>query len=176
MRGFFWLPGGATIRPLPAPCFVGVTVLAPSAIRPTMGSKETLGFLGARSPFDGILLLIDNLLEPIPMGSVSAPLFLAACSLIAALPFASSISKKKKTGKVGHKHKLFKQKENDRLTLSSSLFVFNCCLSRFESVTIPMDGVKVDELGPGSSFWLRLCKNSLKKVKLLEINLWAPSD
>ena len=111
------------------------------------------------------------------MGFVSAPLFLAACSLIADLLFASSISiKKKKKGKVGHKRKLFKQKENDGLTLLSSLFVFNCCLSRFGSVAIPMDDVKVDELGPGSFLWLRLYKNSLKKVKLLEINLWAPSD
>ena len=60
--------------------------------------------------------------------------------------------------------------------LSSSLFVFNCCLSRFEFVAIPVDGVKVDKLGPGSFLWLGLCKNSLKKVKLLEINLWVPSD
>ena len=71
-----------------------------------------------------------------------------------------------KTGKVGHKCKLFKQKENDGLTLLSLLFVFNCCLSRFGSITIPMDAIKVDELGPGSFLWLRLCKNSLKKVKL----------
>ena len=60
--------------------------------------------------------------------------------------------------------------------MSSSLFVFNCCLSKFGSVAILVDGVKVDELGPGSFLWLGLCKNSLKKVKLLEINLWASSD
>ena len=39
-----------------------------------------------------------------------------------------------------------------------------------------MDGVKIDEFGPSSFLWLGLGKNSLKKVKLLEINLWAPSD
>ena len=99
--GFFWLPGGATIRPLPASYFAGVTVLAPSAIRPTKGSKETLGFLGARSPFDGILLLIDGLLKLVLMGFVSAPLFLAACSLIAALFYASSIFKKRRRVKLG---------------------------------------------------------------------------
>ena len=60
--------------------------------------------------------------------------------------------------------------------MSSSLFVFNCSLSRFGFVAIPVDGVKVDELGLGSFLWLGLGKNSLKKVKLLEINLWAPSD
>ena len=60
--------------------------------------------------------------------------------------------------------------------LSSSLFVFNCCLSRFGSVAIPVDGVKVDELGPGSFLWLGFGKNSLKEVKLLKINLWASSN
>ena len=60
--------------------------------------------------------------------------------------------------------------------LSSSLFIFNCYLGRFGSVAILMDDVKVDELGPGLFLWLRLYKNSLKKVKLLEINLWALSD
>ena len=99
--GFFWLLGRATIRPLSALCFAGVTVLAPLAIRPTTGSKETLGFLGARSPFYGIFLLIDGLLELVPMGSVLAPLFLAACSLITALLFASSISKKRRRVKLG---------------------------------------------------------------------------
>ena len=39
-----------------------------------------------------------------------------------------------------------------------------------------MDGVKIDEFGPSSFLWLGLGKNSLKKVKLLEINLWVPSD
>ena len=67
-------------------------------------------------------------------------------------------------------------KRNDGLTLSSSLFVLNCCLSRFGFVTIPVDGVKIDEFGPSSFLWLGLGKNSLKKVKLLEINLWALSD
>ena len=63
--------------------------------------------------------------------------------------------------------------------LSSLLFVLNCCFSRFRSVTILVDGVKVDEFGPSSFLWLGLGKNSqnsLKKVELLKINLWAPSD
>ena len=60
--------------------------------------------------------------------------------------------------------------------MSSLLFVLNCCFSRFRSVIILMDGVKIDEFGPSSFLWLGLGKNSLKKVKLLEINLWAPSD
>ena len=92
--GFFWLPSRGIIRPLPAPCFAVVTVLAPSAIRPTTGSNETLGLLGARSPLDGGLLLIDDLLKLVPMGSTLASLFLAAWSRIVAFLFASSISKK----------------------------------------------------------------------------------
>ena len=66
------------IRPLSAPCFEGVIVLVPSAIRPTTGSNETLGLLGARFPLAGGLLLVDGLLKPVPMGSTSASLFLAA--------------------------------------------------------------------------------------------------
>ena len=60
--------------------------------------------------------------------------------------------------------------------MSSSLFVLNCYLSRFGSVIIPVNGVKVDELDPGSFLWLGFGKNSLKEVKLLKINLWAPSN
>ena len=60
--------------------------------------------------------------------------------------------------------------------LLSSLFVFKCYWSGFGLVTIPVDGVKADEFGPGSFLWLRFGKNSLKEVKLLEINLWAPSN
>ena len=39
-----------------------------------------------------------------------------------------------------------------------------------------MDGVKVDKFGPSSFLWLGFGKNSLKEVKLLEINLWVPSN
>ena len=39
-----------------------------------------------------------------------------------------------------------------------------------------MDGVKVDKVGPSSFLWLGFGKNSLKEVKLLEINLWVPSN
>ena len=60
--------------------------------------------------------------------------------------------------------------------MSSPLLVSNGYLSRFRSVAIPVDDVKIDELGPGLFLWLGLCKKFLKKVKLLEVNLWAPSD
>ena len=39
-----------------------------------------------------------------------------------------------------------------------------------------MDGVKVDKFGPSSFLWLGFGKKSLKEVKLLEINLWVPSN
>ena len=93
--GFFWLPGGGIIRPLPPPCLAGVIVLAPSTIRSRIGSEETFCFLGARSPLGNGLLLADGLLELIPMTSTSASLFIAVWSLIADLLFASSILKKK---------------------------------------------------------------------------------
>ena len=60
--------------------------------------------------------------------------------------------------------------------MSSLLFVFNCYWSGFGLVTIPVDGVKVDKFGPSSFLWLGFGKNSLKEVKLLEINLWVPSN
>ena len=60
--------------------------------------------------------------------------------------------------------------------MSSLLLVSNGYLSRFRSVAIPVDGVKIDKLGPGQFLWLGFCKKFLKKVKLLEVNLWAPSD
>ena len=60
--------------------------------------------------------------------------------------------------------------------LLSSFFVFNCYWSGFGPVTIPVDSVKADEFGPGSFLWLGFGKNSLKEVKLLKINLWAPSN
>ena len=60
--------------------------------------------------------------------------------------------------------------------MSSLLFVSKGCLSRFGFVAIPVDGVKIDKLGSGLFLWLGLCKNSLKKVKLLKINLWELLD
>ena len=54
--------------------------------------------------------------------------------------------------------------------------VSNGCLSRFGSIAILVDGVKINELGPSPFFWLGLCEIFLKKIKLLEVNLWAPSD
>ena len=39
-----------------------------------------------------------------------------------------------------------------------------------------MDDIEVDELSPGLFLWLRLGKNSLKKIELLNVNLGASSD
>ena len=64
----------------------------------------------------------------------------------------------------------------DGLTLTGALLVLDSRQSGFRSVTIPVDGVKVDGFGLSSFLWLGLGKSSRKKVKLLEINLWAPSD
>ena len=63
----------------------------------------------------------------------------------------------------------------DGLTLTGALLVLNSHQNGFRSVTIPMDGVEVYKLSPRPLFWLSLCKNSFKKVVLLDINLWAPS-
>ena len=63
----------------------------------------------------------------------------------------------------------------DGLTLTGALLVLNSRRSGFRSVTIPMDGVEVYKLSPRLLLWFSLCKNSFKKVVLLDINLWAPS-
>ena len=62
------------------------------------------------------------------------------------------------------------------MDLSSLLFIFNCCWSGFGLVIILVDSVKADEFGPRSFLWLGFGKNYLKEVKLLEINLWVPSN
>ena len=56
------------------------------------------------------------------------------------------------------------------------LLVFNGRWSRFRSVAIPEDGVEVDKLSPSPFLWLGLGENFLKKIKLLNVNLGAPSD
>ena len=61
--------------------------------------------------------------------------------------------------------------EVDRLTLTSALLVFNSRRSGFRSVTIPVDGIEVDELSPGPFLWFRFHKNSFKKFVLLDMNL-----
>ena len=63
----------------------------------------------------------------------------------------------------------------DELTLTGALLILNSYRSGFKSVTIPMDGVEVHKLSPRPLLWFRLCKNSFKKVVLLDINLGAPS-
>ena len=60
--------------------------------------------------------------------------------------------------------------------LTGSLLVFNGRRSRFRFVAIPVDGIKVDELSPGSFLWPGLGENFLKKIELLNVNLGAPSD
>ena len=62
----------------------------------------------------------------------------------------------------------------DGLTLTGALLVLNSHRSGFRSVTIPMDGVEVYKLSPRLLLWFSLCKNSFKKVVLLDINLWVP--
>ena len=57
-----------------------------------------------------------------------------------------------------------------------TFLVLNGRQSRFKSVTIPVDGIEVDELSPGSFLWLGLRENFLKKIILLNVNLGAPSD
>ena len=37
----------------------------------------------------------------------------------------------------------------DGLTLTGTLLILNGCRSGFRSVTIPVDGIEVDELSPG---------------------------
>ena len=56
-----------------------------------------------------------------------------------------------------------------------ALLVLNCRQSGIRFVTIPMDGVKVHKLSPRPFLWFILCKNSFKKVVLLDINLGMPS-
>ena len=63
----------------------------------------------------------------------------------------------------------------DGLTLTGALLVLDNRRSGFRFVTILMDGVEVHKLSPRLFLWFSLCKNSFKKVVLLDINLWAPS-
>ena len=63
----------------------------------------------------------------------------------------------------------------DGLTLTGALLVLNSCWSGLRFITIPMDGVEVYKLSPHPLLWFSLCKNSFKKVVLLDINLWALS-
>ena len=63
----------------------------------------------------------------------------------------------------------------DGLTLTGALLVLNSRHSGFRSVTIPIDGVEVHKLSPRLLLLFTLCKNSFKKVVLLDINLGAPS-
>ena len=59
---------------------------------------------------------------------------------------------------------------------TSSLLVFNGRWSRFRFVAIPVDGIEVDKLSPGSFLWLGLGKNSLEKIELLNVNMGVLSD
>ena len=58
--------------------------------------------------------------------------------------------------------------------LTGALFVLKSRQSVFRSVTIPMNGVEIHKLSPRPFLWFRLCKNSFKKVILLDVNLGAP--
>ena len=65
--------------------------------------------------------------------------------------------------------------EVDGFTLTGALIVLNSCRSGFRSVTIPVDGIEVDELSLSPFLWFRLRKNSFKDVVLLDVNLGTPS-
>ena len=92
--GFSGMVDEAFMRLLLAPYFTRVTVL-PSAISPTTGSKEILGFLACRSPLDRGFLFIDGLLAIVAVGATSLDsFFLAVYDLINALLLALSISEK----------------------------------------------------------------------------------
>ena len=64
--------------------------------------------------------------------------------------------------------------DDDGLTLTGALLVLNSRRSGFRSVTIPMNGVEIHKLSPRPFLWFRLCKNSFKKVILLDVDLGAP--
>ena len=82
------------MRPLPTPCFTGVTVLL-LAISLATGSREALGFLAGRFPLGGGFLFMDGLLATVAVGAMSPDsFFFAACDLISALLLASSIFEK----------------------------------------------------------------------------------
>ena len=61
--------------------------------------------------------------------------------------------------------------DDDGLTLTGALLVLKSRRSGFRSVTIPMNGVEIHKLSPRPFLWFRLCKNSFKKVILLDVNL-----
>ena len=61
--------------------------------------------------------------------------------------------------------------EVDGLTLTGALFVLDSRRSGFRSVTIPMDGIEVDELSPSLFLWFILHKFFFKEVVLLDVNL-----
>ena len=61
--------------------------------------------------------------------------------------------------------------DDDGLTLTGALLVLKSRRSGFRSVTIPMNGVKIHKLSPPPFLWFILCKNSFKKVILLDVNL-----
>ena len=65
--------------------------------------------------------------------------------------------------------------DDEGLTLTGALFVLKSRRSGFRSVTIPMNGVEIHKLSPRPFLWFRLCKNSFKKVILLDVNLGVPS-
>ena len=55
--------------------------------------------------------------------------------------------------------------------LTGAFLALNSRRSGFRSVTIPVDGIEVDELSPSLFLWFRLRKFFFKKVVLLDVNL-----
>ena len=67
------------------------------------------------------------------------------------------------------------KKRDDGLTLTGAFLVLNRRGCRLRSVAVPMDGVEIDQLRPRPFLWLRLGKNFLQKIVLLQVNLWTLS-
>ena len=63
----------------------------------------------------------------------------------------------------------------DGLTLTGMFLIFDGRWSRFRSVTVPVNDIKVDKLSLSLFLWFRLRENFFKKVILLNINLGTPS-
>ena len=62
----------------------------------------------------------------------------------------------------------------DGLTSMNSLVVSNGLLSGLRTVTVPMYGLRVHQLGPSPFLRLSFSGNLFKETEFLKANLWAP--
>ena len=56
--------------------------------------------------------------------------------------------------------------------LTGTFLILNGRWSRFKTVTIPVDGIEVDELSLGSFLWLGLCENFSRKL-YSSMSIWG---